>query len=1458
GLTVNGPVNISGPLNYTGSSSFFGPMNIESTNLSISGTANITGSTNIFGSLNLSGNLNQTGTSTFIGPVIFNAPITANNTSLEICNLNVDCNLNVSGSVNITGPINITGGSTFGGGITVEGDSNFNDSLTIIGGVLTGYDIISKIIEVINGPGNGISVGGEPIPSGGGIGVAGGPGAGIGIGAGGGAAIPGIAGGLGLAGGAGIGIAGGGGIGIAGGGGIGIGGSGGVNLVNGDYKTLNGNIISNSGNLELGLGDANVGGDLNVTGTSNLEDLNVSGAANFECDVFVGCNLYLNATTSPAIGNIYKNFTTPFLHDFGIDNLFIGPNAGNFSLGISTKNIGIGSKALSGLTLLGGNQNTAIGFESLKNNTTGSQNTALGSETLTNNTSGLRNTALGTNALSFNAIGSNNTAVGANTLVTNDQGSNNTAIGSNALQFNQDQGSNNTAVGSNSLRNNLTGSSNASFGYQSLNQNTTGSNNTAIGTSALIFNTTGGNNTALGYNSLAGITYSSNNTVIGTNAAALLTDPSSNNIFIGNNSGINILTSDNSIIIGNSGVVSDTDLIRIGTQGTQNRTFIAGIYGNSIPGIPQTVIINANGELGSVPPSSPVIDNIFLADSTAVPNGNIYKNGDLFLHNFGCATNTFLGTNAGNLTLTGCPNTGIGAESLNLLSTGFNNTAVGFEALFNVNTGVSNTALGDNAGFPITSGDNNILLGENAGSNLIGSSSGNILIGNDGLPSDNFVIGIGTVGTHLKNFQAGIRGVTAGIADTGVVSIDPNGQLGTGIITNNINVTGSTSTEGVIQKNGNRFISNPGNNNTFIGVNAGTLTVGGNSNTSIGTVSLNTISSGNQNVAVGRSALNVLTTGQNNVAVGAFAGLNLLTGTANIIIGNAAGQLLAGSESANILIGNLGTAGDNQTIRIGTFASQTRNFQAGIRGVTAAIADTSVVSIDSNGQLGTGIIINNINITGSTSTGGNILKNGILFIHNTGLNNSFFGLATGNNTLTGTSNTAVGRSNMTTITSGSSNTSVGESAAFSLTTGARNTAIGTAALFAVSTGSDNTALGRGALTTIGVGSGNIGIGSSAGSLLSGNNNIVIGNTGTGTDSGVIRIGTAGTHTTNFQAGIRGVTAAALNTAVVSIDTNGQLGTGIITNNINLTGSTSTGGVIQRNGSRFISNPGASNTFIGETSGNLTLSGLNNTATGRNTLTSITNGNNNVAVGSNALNLTTSGNNNIAIGFIAGITLTTGSNNICIGNNAGAGLRNNNNNTICIGAPGDTLSDRKIWIGNNNDHDFVNIVPGTTTCFGVLHVNNVPDNNIADFLNTYPLVWNSGNNRIEKSNSIISSKKYKENITNIPNETIDRFKTLSSVQFNYKTSNDKRLQYGFIAEETDTIMPELTLKDEEGTIHSIQYSLFYALLHQWIKQIEREQNNYYKEIIALQNKITQQELTIQYLANEIALLKRLVS
>src|SRR3989475_2299339 len=226
------------------------------------------------------------------------------------------------------------------------------------------------------------------------------------------------------------------------------------------------------------------------------------------------------------------------------------------------------------------NDNTVQGDDALISLTSGTDNTANGSNALLNNTIGIENTATGSHALYYNTTGNYNVANGDYALYSNTTGIDNDAFGSGAMLSNT-TGSKNTAIGDVALYRNTTGYGNAASGANALQENTIGSNNTANGGFALFNNTTSSNNTANGYNALY------NNTTGGSN------------ITLGFQAGLNLTTGNSNIDIGNVGVAGESKRIRIGTAGTQTKTFIAGISGATVAG-GVGVIVGSNGQLGTV------------------------------------------------------------------------------------------------------------------------------------------------------------------------------------------------------------------------------------------------------------------------------------------------------------------------------------------------------------------------------------------------------------------------------------------------------------------------------------------------------------------------------------------------------------------------------------------------------------------------------------------------------------------------------------------------------------------------------------------------------------------------------------------------------------------------------------------------------------------------------------------
>lgn len=154
---------------------------------------------------------------------------------------------------------------------------------------------------------------------------------------------------------------------------------------------------------------------------------------------------------------------------------------------------------------------------------------------------------------------------------------------------------------------------NTQEGYDAFAFNISGDYNSAYGAYALYSNSIGKFNTAVGASALQNNDYGSANTVSG--YQALFNNVGGNfNIAIGYLAGYTPRSGNYNILIGHSGLVNDTGVIRIGTQGTQRFTQIAGIYESKVVG-GRAVVVDSKGHLGYA--STTVVPNTVATVSTA-------------------------------------------------------------------------------------------------------------------------------------------------------------------------------------------------------------------------------------------------------------------------------------------------------------------------------------------------------------------------------------------------------------------------------------------------------------------------------------------------------------------------------------------------------------------------------------------------------------------------------------------------------------------------------------------------------------------------------------------------------------------------------------------------------------------------------------------------------------------------
>lgn len=271
------------------------------------------------------------------------------------------------------------------------------------------------------------------------------------------------------------------------------------------------------------------------------------------------------------------------------------------------------------------------------------------------------------------------------------------------------------------------------------------------------------------------------------------------------------------------------------------------------------------------------------------------------------------------------------------------------------NLNMTNTAVAGTTGV-IHLGGNRFVHNKGTDNTFVGSLAGNL-----GTTGNSSV----AVGTNALQSDASLTGMTA-------VGFDALTDLTAGICNTAVGYKALAS-------------ATSANQNTAVGYNSLTaLTapgIGGGLNAAFGNHSLHSSTLGRFNTAIGCQALNAqngngnndiyntavgiqagwsMTSGINNTLIGAQAGVatllgsGLLTGDWNVIVGAHSGQAYTSSESSNVLIGNEGTVGESNTIRLGTpggaAGQQNKAFVAGV--ASTSITATGVVGVSSTGQLG--------------------------------------------------------------------------------------------------------------------------------------------------------------------------------------------------------------------------------------------------------------------------------------------------------------------------------------------------------------------------------------------------------------------------------------------------------------------------------------------------------------------------
>jgi len=418
------------------------------------------------------------------------------------------------------------------------------------------------------------------------------------------------------------------------------------------------------------------------------------------------------------------------------------------------------------------------------------------------------------------------------------------------------------------------------------------------------------------------------------------------------------------------------------------------------------------------------------------------------------------------------------------------------------------------------------------------------------------------------------------------------------------------------------------------------------------------------------------------------ANITRLNGTNNFTGTNTFANVVAATNVNNVIAGTFtGNGGGLTNLNTAQFAN----------------------SVLTNGQTG------NVTINGSltlppAATVADILNSGSSTLMLADNNDNFFaGVGAGNLTMSGGFNVGVGYSALKVNAGGNFNTANGAGALLNNTSGNDNTAIGFNSMGLSYSGNNNTVCGAYALANNLSGSNNIALGYLAGTGITGNFNIDIGNSGVGTDNNIIRIGSGQTQTfiagvingnggglTNLNASQLAGGTIPLAQLPAAVATNDPSGNVTLNGNLFLPATTASAGTIYAGGTELIQSFGVQNIFAGSAAGNWTMSGYDDVGVGYAALYNNTTGWSDTGIGANALQNNTTGFANTACGASALTKNMTGVWNTAVGTGALAVNTAGNDNTA--------IGEQALYYNNGSYNTAIGVV--------ALKYNTNGNNNIA--------------------------------------------------------------------------------------------------------------------------------------------------
>jgi len=756
----------------------------------------------------------------------------------------------------------------------------------------------------------------------------------------------------------------------------------GQSLRDGDRNILIGHRSGN--NITTGADNIIIGYNVDPSSATASEELNIGdlikgdlgiisgdprvGAAKY-CDENLA-NCFVSTDISGGIVGEIDDLSDASKDETNI-NMFLG-HEGNPAMGANNDyNLAIGIDSLISLTDATGtgatgegDGNTAVGHETLKENTSGHKNTAVGRTALSENTTGNSNIAVGWATLGKNTTGDHNTALGRNSLFNNTTGNNNTAVGQGSL-LEISTGDNNTALGRNAGQN-IAGDNNIAIGHFAGDNITTGNNNITIGTGVDTSSATASNELNIGdifFGSGVGTTAGSK---VG---AVEYCDENLANCFIatdvsgGAGSAAQLIDAD-----GDTRVQveegADDDTIRFDTAGVER------------------MVINENGRIGI---GTDAVNSVPLTVREAAASSITYKIGAGAGYQIDIANTLTSGWSRGlQAAYAGAP-----------FNAGTVNPRFGF--LGNGST-FRRAYIAASPGADHASPD--LAIDSVTGSTLLGG----IIARSDGSGSGGQALLLdaeGAVGATHYCDENGLNCFTAAsvsgggsasaindLSDAAKETTGNNlflGHNGGAFGANNIGNTaiGIAALRDLTNATG-AGANGEGDGNTAVGNEALKRNTSGFRNTAVGRIALVSNTTGNSNSALGWGALFANTTGVHNTAVGRNASFNNITGSGNTIMGYQAGNTNKAAWYITA-IGNDAMRYINDSTSTTSSYSTAVGFQA-LRGSTTAANNTGI----ENTAVGAQALLGNTSGYSNTAIGNEALKDNTTGFRNVAIGHAAF------------------------------------------------------------------------------------------------------------------------------------------------------------------------------------------------------------------------------------------------------------------------------------------------------------------------------------------------------------------------------------------------------------------------------------------------------------------------------------